>query len=200
MKQRINLYVKREAVKVPFSAATCLLIVGVLIVGLIAITLLEQSKRSDKQEQVAQLQKQQSALQTQLTELRAANKPIQESPELLQQAEQLKQQLAQQQRFGQLLARLAPQQQGLFSSMMTGLSEQALRGVWLSRIQTSDNGRRISLQGFTGHAELVPKYLKQLGKAAAYQGTRFDQFELGEGEQGLSFKVSGTRYEGEADG
>ncbi|RDE18856.1 hypothetical protein DV711_14660 [Motiliproteus coralliicola] len=200
MKQQINLYVKRESVKVPFSATTCLLILVVLTLGLTAINFLEQNKRSQAQQQLTQMQQQKTALQQQLNKLRAANKPKPESAELLRQVDRLKQQLSQQQRFGELLARLAPQQQGLFSSLLTGLSEQALEGVWLSRIQTSDNGRRVSLQGYTGHAELVPKYLKQLGDAPAYRGAQFDQFELGEAQQGLSFKVSGTRAGGEADG
>ncbi|MEH6470168.1 MAG: PilN domain-containing protein [Halopseudomonas sp.] len=193
MKQQINLFLKQEKVRTPASALTCTLVVLGLTVVLVLLSVYETQRLSQKRQDVAALKQQKSELDSKTQALQAQKRPKTESPALRQQRDQLKQKLAGQRRFGELLQQLAPPGSGIFSPLLTGLSEQALSGVWLTRIQASQNGVQISLQGHTRSAELVPKYLKRLGQAPAYQNTLFDQFELTEASNGLEFRLSGSR-------
>ena len=193
MKQHIHLYVKQEKVKTPVSALTTLLVVIGLAVLMAVVSVLETRKLDQLQQQAAVLKQQKNDLAAQTRTLREQKRPKTESPELRQTRDRLQQQLAAQQRFSELLAQLAPPGSAVFSPLFTGLSEQALSGVWLTRIQASQNGAQISLQGHARNAELIPKYLKRLGQAEAYQQALFDQFELTEANSGIEFRLSGSR-------
>ncbi len=193
MKQQINLFVKQAKVKTPVSALTSLLLVLGLALLLVSVSVLEIRGLQQLQQQAATLQQQKSELAAKTQTLREQKRPKTESPVLRQTRDRLQQQLAAQRRFGELLAQLAPPGSGIFSPLFAGLSEQALTGVWLTRIQASQNGTQISLQGRAQNAELIPKYLQRLGRTKAYQQALFDQFELTEADTGIEFRLSGSR-------
>lgn len=193
MKQQINLYVKQERVKTPVSALTVLLLVLALTLLLVTISVLETRALSQLQQDVAALKQQKTELVAKTQTLHEQKRPKTESPALRQTRDRLQQQLAAQRRFGELLVQLVPPGSGIFSPLFTGLSEQALAGVWLTRIQASQNGAQISLQGHARDAALIPKYLQRLGQAPAYQNAQFDQFELSDAAVGIEFRLSGSR-------
>lgn len=196
MKQRINLYVKKVKQRVPLSARTCLAAVLAVALSLAVMSVLTTQGLADLRQEVTELKRTKSDLDAKTNQLLQQNRPRKESTSLRQQHDQLAQKLADQKRLSELLVTLAPQGSRVFSSLLSGLSEQALSGVWLTRIQANQNAALIALQGNARSADLIPKYLKQLGQAEAYQNARFDQFELAQGDTGLQFKVSGNRSTG----
>ncbi|MEH6823786.1 MAG: PilN domain-containing protein [Motiliproteus sp.] len=196
MKQQINLFLKQEKVRVPFSALTSLLLLLAIALGLLVTTVLETRGVSALQQEVTLLSQQQLELSTETLILRKQKHPNAESPELRQTRDRLQQQQQVQRRYGEFLAQLPAAGTGIFSPLLTGLSEQALNGVRLERIQASENGTRIALQGHARDAALIPQYLQRLGQASAYENTLFDQFELTEAAAGVEFKLSGRRSGG----
>ncbi len=193
MKQQINLFITPEKVRTPVSAQTSLLVVLGLTLLLVVVSVLETRELSSLQQEVATLKQQKSELESETKTLREQKRPKTESPQLRQTRDRLQQQLAAQRRFGDMLAQLAPPGGGIFSSLLAGLAEQALSGVWLTRIQATESGAQIALQGQAHNAALIPKYLKRLGQASAYQDAQFDQFELTEAKAGIEFKLRGNR-------
>ncbi len=196
MKQQINLYVKKVKQRVPFSARICLVSVLTVAALLVAGSVLTTQGLGALRQDVADLKRHKSELEVKTDTLLTQKRPRQESSALRLQHDQLAEKLVDQQRLSKLLVRLAPQGSGVFSPLLKGLSEQALSGVWLTRIQAGQSAAVIALQGNARSADLIPKYLKQLGQAEAYQNAHFDQFELGEADTGLQFKVSGSRTVG----
>ncbi len=198
MKQQINLYVAQVPVHRPCSARTCLLLLSVAIALVLLLSVVETAGLSDLRQQVAAQTLQKSQLQSETQTLRQQKRSKTESATLTQLHDQLQQTLADQSRLMELLEQHAPQHRGIFSPLLNGLSEQALKGVRLSRIQASHNGALISLQGHANNAGLIADYLQRLGQAAAYQNARFDRFELTEAGAGIQFRVSGRRFGGGA--
>ena len=192
MKQQINLYLKQEKIRTPLSALTCLLAVLAVAVVLIVVSIWQTSGLNGLRLETAELKQQKAELESETAQLREQKKPRVESPELRRTHDRLQQKLADQRLFAGLLSELAPSGSGVFSPLLDALSDKAVNGVWLERIQTRSNGRQIDLQGHALNAELVPKYLDRLGEAEVYQNSRIDQFELSEDEQGMRFSISGT--------
>ncbi|MFT6915245.1 MAG: Tfp pilus assembly protein PilN [Motiliproteus sp.] len=201
MKQQINLYVKRERVKTPVSAQTVLLLVLGVMLLLVTVGVRETQGLSQLKQEVAALKQQNAALATKIEILLESKRPKNELPALRQTRDQLHQELSARRHFGELLVEMVPPGSGIFSPLFIGLSEQVVAGVWLTRIQASQNGAKITLQGHAHNATLMPKYMKRLGRTSAYQNAQFDQFELTEAPSGIGFMLSGSRPKGErADG
>ena len=193
MKQQINLYVKQVKQTLPFSARLCLVaILAVLLVVSAAVGYSNQ-QASELRKQTATLKQQQKELEAKTSKLLQQKRPRPESASLRRQHDQLQQKMAAQDRLSELLRTLAPQGSGVFSPLLSGLSDKALSGVWLTRIQAASSASMITLEGKARNAELIPKYLKQLGEAEAYQNASFDQFELSRSDSTLEFRISGSR-------
>jgi Tfp pilus assembly protein PilN len=74
---------------------------------------------------------------------------------------------------------------GGFSGYFVGLARQRVGGLWLTRVELSASGQQITLQGVTLSEELIPRYLRQLGREDVFAGTEFGQAVLQrESEQG----------------
>ncbi|MEH6649061.1 MAG: PilN domain-containing protein [Motiliproteus sp.] len=196
MKQQINLYVKKVKQRLPFSARLCLVSVSAVMLVVIAVALASNQQASELRQQTAALKQQQKELEAKTSKLLQQKRPRPESASLRRQHDQLQQKLVAQQRLSELLRTLAPQGSGVFSPLLSGLSDKALGGVWLTRIQATSNASMITLEGKARNAELIPKYLKQLGEAEAYHNASFDQFELKRSDSALEFRISGSRSVG----
>lgn len=197
MKQQVNLFLKQEQVRTQVSAQTSLLVVVAVALGLWVMAVLETRGVNALQQDVTALSQQQSELAAKTEILREQKRLNTESPALRQTRDRLQQQLVVQRRYAELLAQLAPPGRGIFSPLLTGLAEQALSGVRLIRIQASQHGTQISLQGHARDAALIPQYLQRLGQASAYKKTLFDQFELTEAAAGVEFRLGGSRSRGQ---
>jgi hypothetical protein len=65
-----------------------------------------------------------------------------------------------------------------FSSKMSGLGQKAINGLWLDRIKIDETGDRLTLEGKTIKAELVPRYLYDLSQEAVFKGLHFDMMKI----------------------
>lgn len=65
-----------------------------------------------------------------------------------------------------------------FSPLLTGLSRQAVDGVWLTSLEVDREPGNLVLRGLTEDGGLVPYYLEQLRLEPAFAGRRFRQFRL----------------------
>jgi len=86
-----------------------------------------------------------------------------------------------------------------FSHYMNGLSEQLVRGLWLTSFEISDGGQHVSINGLVDKPEKVPEFLQKLGQSAAFDGKEFDVFKLGQDEDTsgvLRFNLSGSGMTG----
>jgi len=73
-----------------------------------------------------------------------------------------------------------------FSSYLVSLSRLHIDNLWLDEINLAENYLRI--HGSALDAELVPIYFDQFSEEIAFQGNRFDVFEL-ERDENTSWKV-----------
>ncbi|OMH39525.1 hypothetical protein [Motiliproteus sp. MSK22-1] len=198
MKQQINLYVRKEKVKVPFSAASCLLIVCISAAVLIAVFAYNWQGVDRLNAELSALKEEQSRLQQAFDRARNQQVIIEESPRLKAELRSRDLEIKAKQRYESLLGQLQPGKGIRFSSMLSGLSTQAVDGIWLKRIKATEAGRVLNLEGETLIPELVPHYLKRLGKSEpVYFQARFDQLKLIGSEQGLSFTVAATLRSGD---
>ncbi len=202
MRQQINLYVRQQKIRVPFSALSCALILLVSALVLAAVWAYNWQGREQLHSELAVLKQEQKRLQKEFDQVRSKRVVIQESPQLQAELAGLNREIVARQKYSALLDQLQPDQRLVFSNMLKGLSARVVDGLWLTRIQTEDASGTLNLEGGTLRAELVPRYLKLLGNEDAWQLARFDQLQLQleQAEQGLSFRVSaqlrgGSGYE-----
>ena len=199
MKQQINLYVRKEKVKVPFSAASCLLIVLVSTAVLIGVFAYNWQGADRLKAEVSALKQEQNRLQGAFDQARQKKIIVKESPRLKAELRSRDLEIKAKRRYEALLDQLQPGQRIQFSSMLVGLSTQAVDGLWLKRITATDAGVVLNLEGETLIPELVPRYLKRLGSEQVYHRARFDQLQLAESERGLSFKIGATLRSGDGN-
>jgi len=82
-----------------------------------------------------------------------------------------------------------------FSHYMNGLSDQVVRGVWLTSFEISGGGENINLNGLVDKPEKVPAFIQKLGQEPAFEGKEFDTFKLSqdsESEVALTFNIKGS--------
>ncbi|MEH6628585.1 MAG: hypothetical protein V7739_19265 [Motiliproteus sp.] len=196
MKQQINLYLHQDVQKVPLSAVSCLLIVFVSLLLLGAVYGYNWQQQNILQVDMAALKNKQSRLQQDYESLRQRMVTPAESPALKKELERINADLASKRRFELVLGQLRSDSKIQFSSVLQGLSEQSIDGLWLTRIQSDTAIRAVILEGRALTPDLVPRYLKGLGQEAAYTRAHFDQLQLQEAERGLSFLVNGELQAG----
>jgi Tfp pilus assembly protein PilN len=78
-----------------------------------------------------------------------------------------------------------------FSSYFIGLARSRVGGLWLTRVELSESGQQMTLQGVTLSEELIPRYLRLLGREDVFAGTEFGQAVL----QRESEQVERLRFE-----
>jgi len=194
--QQINLYVRQEKVRVPFSAAICALIVLGVTVLVAGLYTQEYRALADAKARVAALTAVKQQRQQEIAALQQQNAARRVDPDLQVQRDRLQQDLKARQLYGRLLEQLEPTRPLRFSTLLQGLSNQALSGLWLTRIVASEGGARLQLQGETTQPELIPRYLRGLGAEQSYGQAQFGDFLISEQQQRLRFEVSGVLRQG----
>ncbi len=197
MKQQINLYVKQEKIQIPFSASISVTIVllATLLIG--SLTGYSLYRRAGVEQEVATLNaalaKQRNAIkQSQLDHI-----PPAVSPALKSQVEALTASLSGRQAYLALLQKLEPVHSVRFSALLEGLAAQVPEGLWLTRIEALQGGRALQLEGQTLKADLLPRYIRQLGAQPVYQRAEFDRLQMRAAERGLLFTIR-ARLAGDA--
>ena len=65
-----------------------------------------------------------------------------------------------------------------YSELLRALARRSVEGVWLTRIEFSDEGGQLSLAGRAARAELVPAYLERLRAEQAFREQSFARLEV----------------------
>lgn len=74
-----------------------------------------------------------------------------------------------------------------FSSVMNGLSEKSIKGVWLTEFSIKTDGSHYRLVGNTQHPDLIPQYIDRLKTSEILIGTSFSLFDLERSEKGADY-------------
>jgi len=86
-----------------------------------------------------------------------------------------------------------------YTSLVEQLSQQSVKGIWLSKFEVVNQGDDIQLYGFAKTPDQVSRYLTMLGTQPAYQGRAFKQIDINRGSQAWSEFFLSTQ-EQEVDG
>jgi len=74
-----------------------------------------------------------------------------------------------------------------FSSVMNGLAEKSINGVWLTEFSIKTDGNHYRLVGNTQHPDLIPRYIDSLKTSETLMGTSFSLFDLERAEKGSDY-------------
>ncbi|MBB5609542.1 MULTISPECIES: PilN domain-containing protein [unclassified Janthinobacterium] len=180
MSQQINLFnPKFERQKHQISARTATQCLGLLLVGLAALSLYGQRK-------VAELEHQESAVKADLAQREARRDkalrdfpPRHKDPEVAQQlaAAEAQQKLLQD-ATGILGRGELGNAQG-YASYFRALAQARVEGVWLTGLHIAGAGNDISLEGRALHASLLPAYISRLGQQDVFKGKTFASLDIG---------------------
>lgn len=199
MIQQINLYQEHDT----SSSHAWLLnpylqVVVLIIVGLLVTAVLTWQSLADLQFQRHQLQ-QQLQVATAEVSLLKGQLPNPQSNSLLEQ--QLQQSQTVFQSLSHIVEMLADDQsdqtQG-FSRYFTALANQSDSKVWLSRIEINASNNRLSLQGSTFQADLIPALLQRLQQTEVFKGRHFSKMQIGQTKDApeqVDFSVSSGQPE-----
>lgn len=95
---------------------------------------------------------------------------------------------------GGLLSYLTAQQQQRenqsYSALLRALSTVREPGLWLSEIKIQNQGRALTLTGYTQRASALPAYLKKLSRHAQFKGQGFALIDIHQQDAVYAFTVS----------
>ncbi len=197
MKQQINLYVKQEKVQIPFSASisAVIVLVATLLIG--SLTGYSLYKLAEVEKEAASLNASLAKQRNAIKQAQLSHIPPKVSPALKRQVEELTASLSGRQAYLGLLQKLEPVESVRFSALLDGLGAQVPQGLWLTRIEALQGGRALQLEGQTLQADLLPRYIRQLGAQPVYQRAEFDRLRMRDAERGLLFTIR-ARLAGDA--
>ena len=179
MNQQINLFqpmFRRE--KKVFSALAMLQVVGVVVAALLGIYGYAYSQSAGLQAQYRQLQSQRTAAEAQVAELAKRYPPRRPSKLLAAQLKRAKKELAGKRRVVELLRSGRLGNTRGFSDFMVALAREHVDGTWLSDVVIGKGGHTVAIAGSTLRPDLVPVYLRRLGKESVFAGKTFSDMEL----------------------
>lgn len=179
IKQNINLYLPRfrppqlsdeiRSLVRSFIIVFCIILVS-------SITL--ASLRFLFQSQLEQAQHQQEILNNKLNTVIAQIPDMTIDKALEDHIERGKQLLGKQRKVISFLRQDSINEGSSFTPLVEQLSQQNVKGVWLSKFEVTNQGKDIELTGFSKTPERVSKYLAMLGEKSAYQGRVFKQIKV----------------------
>lgn len=191
MKQQINLYqpIFRKQ-RIVFSAQTILwLSLGFIAVLLLWSFLIDQRVARLESEHDRQIEAEQRAIDR-LTQLRETMPPSEPSPELEQQVERLEQRRANLTETLEALDRRQPAAEVELGARLDALARRTPEGLWWTRLELGNNGRRLSLEGRALSAQLVPTYLERLSEEPLFSGLGFRTVRVSASED----HIPGVRF------
>lgn len=87
-----------------------------------------------------------------------------------------------------------------FAPQLSGLADQHVQGLWLTRIRLRDGGEQVRLDGLAQEQTLLPRYLASLSGSPALQGRQFAQLQVRREDSGLLHFSLASRIETEESG
>ena len=179
MSQQINLFNPRFLKqKNYFSAAALAGVLGVVLVGGIAMGLLARQRAAALEVQAADVKAQLAAREARKAAAATELAPRQRSATVQQELEQAEAE------HRALLAVSAILDKGEFgntrgySAYFKAFARSRVNGLWLTGVQIVGAGNEIGLQGRTLQASLLPGYLSGLSREPVLKGTSFGHLEM----------------------
>src|SRR5476649_1077188 len=180
MSQQINLFnPKFERQKHQISARAASQCLGLLFIGLLALSIYGQRK-------VAGLEQQESAVKADLAQREARrDRALQDFPPRHKDpavAQQLAAAEAQQKLLQDATGILGRGELGNtqgYASYFRALAQARVEGVWLTRVSINGADNQISLEGRALHASLLPAYISRLGQQEVFKGKTFASLDIG---------------------
>lgn len=178
-RQQINLYQPAaDEGRRPFSARTAGITIATVVATVLAIWAYGSWQVQQVQRSVAALEQQQ---QRQAAAVTAAGSmhAARANPEQLQ--ARIKELIAEIDIRRRALARLQQGAEGAsagFSARLAGLARSHVEGLWIDHLVLSGSRATLTLEGVALDAQLVPRFLRDLGKDSSLSGAHFEQFVI----------------------
>jgi hypothetical protein len=179
MKQQINLFQsqfrkQRKPLTAIFMARTLMALAGVLA----AVYGWQLWESRALEVQLVGLRNQAEAAKQKLAETQAKFPERQKDKQLEEQLQQLQKELEDGRYVVQALQAGDYGDRNGFSPYFEALSRQHVEGTWLRRIEISESGRQMGLEGHALAPELVPLYVQRLSREKIFNGKSFSDLEL----------------------
>jgi Tfp pilus assembly protein PilN len=153
---------------------------------LLVVSILLASTRMIFQSQVEQAEQEQESLNEKLATVLAQLPNMTIDKILQKKIEREQDRLIKQKRVISFLRQDSINDSASFTPLVEQLSQQTVKGVWLSKFEVINQGKDIQLFGFSQSPDKVSKYLTMLGNQEAYQGRVFKQIQVKRGENAWS--------------
>ena len=170
--------------KLAFSALEMSQMLGIVLLGVLAITWYLNYQASQLESQVAVSQEQFKLAQGQLSKVTAEYTPRSKNKQLESDIAALEIQVRALEKVADLLKRGDFGNAKGYSAYLTAFARQSQEGLWLTDVGVSASGKELSLSGRTLQADLVPKYVQRLAAEPVLRGKSFgslDMQRLGDG-------------------
>ena len=179
MSQQINLYspIFRRQRKY-FSAQTMAVSIGVVLIGVAALSVYARMQVAALETQAAQTAKQLKARIDQLQAATADKSGEERRKAVEAQVKTAEEQLRTSQQIAAAIESSAGDARG-FSGYVRALARQTVNGVWLTSINIDFEGEGLSLAGAALRPELVPDYIDRLRREEIFKGKSFGRLEIG---------------------
>lgn len=195
--QQVNFYQNEfKEIDIPFSGVILLIvlvysvIISVLITG--GLHLAMQIKQSD----LKSMNKSLVHLVGELEDTKNAYPKVVVDERLIQRALLLETKSAKNKKvINYLESRNVKTEKQSFLNMLSGLKKVQQQGLWLTKLNFSEGGNEITLNGSMLSAEALPEYLKKLSTYSEFTELEFKVFEIKKINGAYSFVVSSKRSE-----
>ncbi len=179
MSQQINLFnpifLKQKKI---FAASTMAQSLGVIVLACILISVYAGWQLNMREKQAAQSAGQASKLKARLDNAAIQFAPHQADPSLAIQLQKTEEDVTSLQRVEDALNGGGFGDTKGYSIYFRSFSRQIVDGLWLTGVNINGAGRQIDLKGRALRADLVPEYLKRLGREAEMKSKTFATLDM----------------------
>jgi hypothetical protein len=198
IKQRVNFYLEEfQPPKIPNDLRQ--LIITVIAHTLIAIVVLVGLSINWYWQglRMGSVAAQQVEVESQVNNIERERPPLKINQELTKQRDDMRADLDSSQRILRYLTQQELSSSDSFTTLVTGLGEQDIAGVWLKRFAFYREGKHISLEGSTDDPAKVSKYVSSLLKRDGFEDHAFRFVDIYKKEVSawLSFKLDSRPQE-----
>lgn len=183
VKHQINLYLPRfRPPKLSQDVWKFIKAFVITLLVLITLTLVLYIAKSYLASQVEQLTQEQTYQTRVLSDLNAQLPSMSVDKNLEASIVREKELLANQKRAISFLRQDSISEKSSFTPLVAQLSEQSVKGIWLSKIEIMNQGNDIQLYGFAQNPNFISQYIAALGEKNAYRGRTFKQITVSQSE------------------
>lgn len=198
IKQRVNFYLEEfQPPKIPNDLRQLIIsVIGHVVIAMVVLVGLSinwywQGLRMGK------VAAQQVEVESQVNNIERERPPLKINQELTKQRDDMRADLDSSQRILRYLTQQELSSSDSFTTLVTGLGEQDVAGVWLSRFSFFRDGKHINLEGYTDDPAKVSKYVSSLLQRDGFEDHAFRFVDIYKQEDSawLSFKLDSRPQE-----